>query len=217
MGENMTERDYFTAKILEWSVDNLIDYPWRKFNDPYEVLIAEILLRKTNAGKVVNIIEETLSVIPDLEHLEQLGKEELQILLKPYGMSKMKAQQFKVLAEQLRKRHGGKVPDSEEDLLNLYGVGQYICNAVLCFAYNRRVGILDTNIIRVITRYFGYKSSSKRPRQDRKLWDYVNSLVPQERYKDFNYALLDFGSKVCKAAKPLCEQCSISCYCDYIK
>lgn len=211
----MNNKDFFINNLLSWAKDNLLDYPWRHFNDPYKSLITEIMLRKTNAEKVRNIIQETLEIIPTLEHLEGIPEDILELILEPYGMSKLKAQQLKLLASQIREKHNGKVPDSEADLLSLSGVGKYICNAMRCFAFNKRVGIVDTNVIRLISRYFGYQSNKKRPRDDMELWQLVEDLVPEINFREFNYALLDFPKKNCKAKKPNCDSCELLTYCFY--
>jgi A/G-specific adenine glycosylase len=211
----MDNRDFFVNKLIQWGETNLIDYPWRKFNDPYKSLITEVLLKKTNAEKVKNIIEETLEVIPDLERLESLPQDMLELILEPYGMSRIRAEQLKEIAYQLRNDFYGKIPQNEEALLKLYGVGPYIARALLSFVFDKPYGIIDTNVIRLVERYFGYVSSHKRARNDKDLLKFIDSLVPNETYKVFNYSLLDYPKMICKVRTPLCNTCMLNEQCIY--
>ena len=102
-----------------------------------------------------------------------------------------------------------------EGLLSLYGVGNYIGSAVLCFAYKNRVPIVDTNVIRIFKRVFSLKSLKSRPRMDRDVWKFAEEVMPEENYVSYNYALLDFASEVCRAKNPLCETCPLSDICSY--
>lgn len=209
------EKEFFTITLLNWAKHNLLDYPWRRYTDPYNMLITEILLRKTNSEKVMNIIESTLERIPNIHELSSIPLNELEELLKPYGMSKVKALQLNKLAHQIITDFNGVIPNNKAGISSLYGVGNYICNALLSFCYSQKVSIVDTNVIRIITRFFGFDSTKKRVRDDKAIWELVDSVLPEENVRLFNYALLDYPKLICKLKSPQCSACVLKAECNY--
>ena len=101
------------------------------------------------------------------------------------------------------------MPQSKDELLALTGVGQYVANAVLAVAFGQRQPLLDPNVIRVVTRVTGRRSTRSRPREDRELWALLASLVPAKRSADFGLALVDLGSTTCRTRRPRCYNCPL--------
>jgi A/G-specific adenine glycosylase len=215
-GKNISQ-DYsaFRKRLLSWWKSNKINYPWRFFNDPFSILVGEILLRKTNAEKVQKLILLTLNELNSFEKILEMKSNFLKSLLKPYGLQKNKAQELKALSNYLINKHGGHIPDKYSEMIQLPGVGPYIANAVLGIGFGQRRPIIDTNVIRIYERYFRFISKKKRPRDDKNIWKFAEEILPKKRFKEFNYALLDFGKKVCKANKPLCSTCPLKTRCKY--
>lgn len=203
----------FDLILLNWWNPDQFDYPWRKTSDPYKILISELLLHKTDAKKVERIYPRFIRKFPAILDLHQANIEEIEKLIKDIGLF-YRAQRIKKIAEQIIHKFNGNIPDGKEGLISLYGVGDYISNAVLCFAFKKRVPIVDTNVIRVYERVFNLKSSKSRPRTDKKIWDFAEKVLPSEKYVEYNYALLDFASKVCKAKNPLCSICKARIVCN---
>ena len=204
--------------LLNWQKSSSITYPWRQGEyTPFQTLLTEILLRKTNAPKVKNYINRTIREVGSPYKIKELGVSALRESLKPYGMSNKKAEELSALAERLESDFSGAVPSDRVNLLNLPGVGNYIANCVLCFSFNKRVPILDVNIIRLLMRVFSIKSDRARPRDDLKLWKFAESLLPEKQFKEFNLALLDLSMRVCKTKKPRCHECPLTEICDFFK
>lgn len=201
-------------RLLFWSQNNLKMYPWRCVSDPYKILISEILLQKTDSAKVEKVYPQFVQHFPTVERLAEAGIDEIGDLIKGLGLS-YRALRFKKMSHQIVREFKGAVPEDMKGLLSLYGVGDYIGSAVLCFAYKNRVPIVDTNVIRIFERVFGLKSLKSRPRMDRDLWKFAEEVMPEENYVSYNYALLDFASEVCRAKNPLCETCPLSDMCSY--
>jgi A/G-specific adenine glycosylase len=101
-------------------------------------------------------------------------------------------------------RHGGSVPRSRAELLALLGVGEYVAYAVRAIAFSEREPLLDPNIIRLVGRVFNRRSPLARPRDDPALWQFISSLMPRRRAREFNLALVDLGATVCRARRPRC-------------
>jgi len=201
------KRKVFVERLLFWWKHNKQNFPWRRERDPYRILIAEILLRKTTAKQVASVYEELLSLFPNPKSLAEASVEELERVLRPLGIYKVRARLLKRLGEVLIERFSGRVPKEPSDLLLLPGISKYIANAVLCFAYGEKVPLVDTNIVRIFQRVFALKSRKKRARNDPYFWEFVQEILPERNVRSFNLALIDFAHKICRAKRPLCSSC----------
>ena len=123
---------------------------------------------------------------------------------------------MKKIAQQILSEYGGKIPDTERDLLKLKGVGHYTANAVLAFAYGKCVPVVDSNIARVLRRYFNLEN--KKPAYaDRDLWALAKKVLPLTNCREYNYGLLDLAALICHPKNPECEKCPLREYCSYEK
>lgn len=136
--------------------------------------------------------------------------------IEPLGLHNKRAKQLIEIARALLEKHDGKVPCDAHQLAELPGVGLYIANAVLCFAHDQSVPIVDANIGRVLTRFFALDFRG-RPNLDNRVWAYAATLITKdsEVAKKYNYALLDFAAQVC-TVKPKCLKCPIAEECSYL-
>ena len=105
-------------------------------------------------------------------------------------------------------RFDGKVPDTKEELLSLSSVGEYVADAILAFSFNRDVGVIDSNICRILGRLFGLKARGEA-RRDRQFRELLDRIVPTGEAADFNYAMFDLGSLVCTPRRPSCIMCPL--------
>jgi len=208
-------RGKFAELLLEWWRSNRRDFPWRRTADPYKILIAEMLLRKTTARQVSRVFDEFFAKFPNAEALAGARDEEVEEVIRPLGMQRRRAALLKKLASELLERHAGAVPASYEDLRRLPGVGPYAANAVLCFAYGKDVPLVDVNVARVFQRVFGYKPRKRRAKDDTALWDFVAETIPPGRGRDFNLAVIDFAHEVCTPREPRCASCPLRTVCKY--
>lgn len=206
-------QDSFAERLLEWWRKSKLDFEWRAWRDPYRVLIAEVLLRRTQAEKVAVLVDAVIEEIGSLEKLLAASRDRLEEVLRPFGMSRKKAQELKALAEKLHVEFGGRVPETLESLVSLPGVGNYIASAVLCFGYGKKKAVVDTNVVRVYQRVFRLESSRARPREDPLFWEFADRMLPESNWREFNYALIDFAKLVCRARKPLCTECPLTSIC----
>lgn len=219
----MTEHQVSNAKIqfnkflLEWWEKNKRDFPWRHTKDPYAVLIAEMLLRKTTAQQVERIYDVFLSKYSSPKALSKADENELKNLLKPLGMEHQRAKLFIKLGNAIIARYNGNIPSEAEELLKLPGVGLYATNAVLSFSSGQDVPTIDTNFIRVIERVFNFKSSKARARNDSKIWEFAQALVTKGKSREFNLGVLDFVATVCKSRNPKCDICPLISFCVFSK
>ena len=213
---NPQKSRYFRGKILEWHKNNKRSFPWRKTKNPYYILVAEILLQQTDAAKVAKVYSSFIKSFPNPRKLATASKSTVSRLISKLGLD-YRVNRLISVAGELEKRFKGTVPDTQEELLKLPGIGPYIANAVLASAYNKRVAVLDTNIIRILERFFGLRSSKPRARTDPILWGVAQRLLPKKTNicKTWNYALLDFGALVCSHYNPQCKECPCRRRCNY--
>jgi len=217
--KDLTEnkRKKFCKKLLGWRKKNNFDssFPWRNSRNKYKILLSEILLKKTTRVQVANEWSNIIRVIPTIKALQKADRRMLVKVLTPLGMENVRAEHLKQLGEKISEEFNGRVPSSKKELLEMPGVGPYTANAVLCFAFKKDVSMVDVNILRVLQRVFSLKSKSSRMHQDKKIWEFAESLPPKGRGKDFNYGILDFAAKVCTARKPKCGTCVMKKICGY--
>ena len=206
-------------KILKWYESNKRDYLfWRKTTNPYHILASEMMLQKTTAKQVQNLIQKFIDRFPTTKDLANADVKEIEKLITPLGMEHRRALRFKKLAGIVMEKYDGRIPSSEEGLYSLPGVGPYITNSVLCLAFDREVPLLDTNMVRILERVFGIKSEKARARTDKKLWNFVKKITPPGKSRNVNLALLDLGALVCTAKNPKCPTCPVRKFCSsYLK
>jgi len=193
--------------LLEWWKKNKRHFPWRRRKNPYAILIAEMLLRKTTAKQVEKMYSSFLKKYPSPKALSEAKKNKLKKILTPLGIEHHRTNLLIEFGKTVIDDFNGKIPSSEKELRKLPGVGPYATNAVLSFSHNKNVPMVDTNFIRVIERVFHFTSSNARARNDSKLWEFAEDLIPNGKSREFNLAVLDFAATVCKSQNPKCNTC----------
>lgn len=207
-------RRKFHQNLRKWYLKNKRDFPWRYCNNPYKTLVSEVLLQKTKASKVVPVYIKFVKKYPTIKILQNAKIFDVKKILKSLGLI-YRAERLISIAKNLFTYNHGKVPCQRDQLLNLKGLGEYVSFAVMCFAFNKKVPIVDNNIVRLFERIFGYVSSKKRPRDDASLWKLAESLLPKRNIENYNYALLDFGALQCTAKNPQHAKCPLRNICKY--
>ena len=190
-------------RLLRWHAGHGRDFPWRRTREPWAVLLSELMLQRTRADLVVAVYEEAMRRYPTAAHFADADAEEIAELLRPLGYLHRNAR----LQAAARACRAG-VPRTMPALLALPGVGRYAATATLCFAYGRRVAVIDPTVTRLLSRLELATSSRARPRDDLTLWNVAGRLVPARRARDWNYAVLDHGALVCRP-KPRCSGCPL--------
>ncbi|MEV2910847.1 hypothetical protein ABNF65_20095 [Paenibacillus larvae] len=210
----MSDNSFFWKEILIWYRENGRHHlPWRNTKDPYHILLAEFLLQQTHVRKVEEVYKQLLLNYPDINELAEANILTLEAIIAPIGLKYRAARLIKT-AEIIRSQHNHKVPNDYNELRELPGIGDYIANAVLCYAFDQPVVPIDTNVIRLFIRYFGYTSEHSRPRMDKKLASKIRShFKGMKSTREANLAVLDFAGLICIAKNPHSIECPLSRYC----
>jgi A/G-specific adenine glycosylase len=208
------DRARFQRELITWGHKHFRAFPWRLTKDPYRILIAEVMLHRTQASQVVPVYELLTELCPDVHALAQLRKKKLSLILYPLGLH-WRIDLIYEMVRDIAKRFDRQIPHGKAALLSLPGVNEYIASAVRCFAWNQNEPLIDTNTVRIIGRLYGLevKDSSRRNPVFR---DLITNLVDSRHPRDYNYALLDLADEVCtKKRMPDCKRCPILKWCAY--
>lgn len=211
----------FRGRLLRWFEAHGRDLPWRRTQDPYRVLVSEVMLQQTQVDRVRPKYEAWVARWPTLEALAAAPLEEVCAEWRPLGYN-VRPVRLHSIAREAVSRYGGRLPDDLGALLGMKGIGRYTAGAVLSFAFGKDAAVLDTNVLRVLHRVFlgpGVPGGppARQPDADHatkgRLWALSARLVPKGNAWAFNSALMDFGALVCTARKPLCLVCPMNDYC----
>lgn len=196
----------FRSDLLDWSTENLRDFPWR---DPerslYDVFVAEFFLTQTPAENVAEVYPRFLDRFPSLESLQNADEETVTRVIEPIGFQNLRAEALTRIASE-----HGTLPETVDELEKLERVGPYVANATLCFALGRQLPVVDRNVERVYRRVL----ASDWPDSPSDRWRLAAELVPPEAPRRYNLALLDFGAVIC-GPEPRCSNCFATSYCRY--
>lgn len=178
--------------ILRWYSKNKRPFPWRTTCDPYRIWVSEVMLQQTQAPRVIAFYEKFLLEFPNVRTLARASWP--QVLGEVRGLGYYRRFRNMITAAKIVVRQfDGKFPASYAELRTLPGVGDYTANALLAFAFNKDVPVIDTNVRRVMQHFYGTRSPSQRAeRYYKKL---VMKLCPKGRAKDFFQAMMDYAAR----------------------
>lgn len=196
----------FRARLRAWGKKHICSYPWRYSTDTYAVFVAEFMLHRTQARQVLPVYERFISRYPSLDEYSGAQRAGVSRVLQPLGLR----WRIKALIQALNdlRENYGEVPPDYNGLLSIYGVGQYIAGATVCFTQDKPIALVDSNTVRVIGRVFGLKLSGEARRKPQMIG--AIGAVCDPRYpRDYYYALIDLAHMVCRPASPTCVSCPL--------
>ncbi len=183
----------------------LRDLPWRRERDPWRILVAEVMLQQTQVDRVVPKWRAFLAAYPTPEACAGAALGDVLRLWQGLGYPR-RAKHLHQTACAVTEHHGGRLPDDLDELLALPGIGPYTARAVLTFAFEHDVGVVDTNIARVLARTAGERLTPVAAQRR------ADTLVPAGDGWLWNQALMDVGATLCRPT-PCCEQCPLAAGC----
>ncbi len=198
----------FRDGILEWYRREGRDLPWRHTRDPYNILVSEILLHQTTVRSVLPVYQQFLERFPTIEACAEGPLAAIKEITDPLGY-KVRGSWIYEICRYIVTECQGVFPDTLDALLALPGVGRYTAGAVLSFAFEQDAPILDTNVNRLVGRFFGVDYRDQRAEIRHELWALAEAVIPLGQGAEFNQALMDMGALVCTAKKPLCLTCPL--------
>lgn len=215
----------FQKKILDWYTENKRDLPWRTTREPYRILISEIMSQQTQLPRVVPKYNAWLEKFPTVESLAKAKLSDVLHYWSGLGYNR-RALHLKKTAEIINDKYEGKFPQTESELRSLPGIGKYTARAVMCFAFDHQIAVVDTNVRKVILTQIikrqnseslnvtiserlsdGYSKENEFPMNDKVkidehfIEDLAEQLLPKERAYEWNQALMDYAASVLKKEK----------------
>ncbi len=203
----------FQKTLLKWYDQYKRDLPWRRTQDPYAIFISEMMLQQTQVKTVIPYYERFLRELPDWQALAKAKEEKVLKLWEGLGYYR-RARNLKAAAQMIIQDFDGKLPDTEETILKLPGVGLYSAGAVLSIAYQKPQPLVDGNVIRVFSRIFVLRGNLKAGEGHQKVWEIARTLIHSQRPGDFNQALMELGATVCLSDNPQCLLCPMLTLCE---
>jgi A/G-specific adenine glycosylase len=198
----------FQRRLIAWYKVNQRKLPWRETRDPYRILVSEVMLQQTQVDRVMPKYHEFLERYPTLAALAKAKTRELRKTWYPLGYN-IRPMRLRQIARQTISQHGGRLPDTHDGLIAMEGIGRYTAGAVLSFAYEQDAPILDTNVARLLSRYFRVRGPVKGGATERKLWALAKDVIPTGQGYTMNQAMMDFGALICNARAPKCGTCAL--------
>lgn len=205
------QREQFKKLLIAWWLDNGRNFKWRRTSDKYETLMAELLLRRTNAKAVESVYSEFLDKYPDAASFGKSKRKDIEKLLWPLGLH-WRVENVVALANYFS-TVGPDIPDDVHSLSMLPGVGPYVSRAVLVNCSGLVAVPVDSNVVRVVCRLVG-ATPHDNLRRNTSFQRFADSFVDAaDDVRSINYAFLDFASLVCTASQPKCNQCPVARQC----
>ncbi|MFQ5833730.1 MAG: hypothetical protein ACE5H4_13565 [Candidatus Thorarchaeota archaeon] len=215
MGEALTlngERAGFVRDaIIDWYEENGRDFPWRRTTNPFQILIAEMLLRRTTATAVARVYPEFMQRFANLEQLAGARKSTIERSLSSVGLQSVRASHMQQMAKRLLKDYHGIVPRDLAALESLPGVGRYGAAAVMNFAFAAPEAMVDGNVIHLMNRLFtlGVTDPNTKP-----IWEFMRHFGGSQD-KRLYWGIIDLVATICLRKIPRCHDCPLSKYCDF--
>jgi A/G-specific adenine glycosylase len=196
-----------------WAATYFRQFPWRETPNPYSVLIAETLLRRTTASAVSKLFTSFISQYPNIQRLAEADRSKLEELLLKIGYNKQRARILIEIAQFVVSHYDGQIPADKKLLLKIPHVGDYTANAIMSLGCGIPSAMVDSNVSRILQRLFKGHFCEKVSLETIQM--VADMLAPQEGNQKYNLTLLDFGALVCTYGVPRCSICPLREICDY--
>ncbi len=198
--------------ITDWQLDQKAKYPWMGATEPYHILLSEFLLQQTRSDQALPYYEKFLARFPSIADLAQAESQEVLALWEGLGYYR-RARLLHACCKSIVAEHGGKVPTTYAELLNLPGIGPYTAAAVASFAFGEEVSVVDGNVYRLFARLFALDDVVPSQVAHRKFAAIGKEMMPKGEAAVFNQAIMNLGAHICTPRNPQCDACPLQHSC----
>ncbi|UAJ65590.1 A/G-specific adenine glycosylase [Candidatus Schneideria nysicola] len=214
----MKDQYFFVSQLLNWySKYGRHSLPWQRDKTPYKVWLSEIMLQQTQVKTVIPYFQRFIIIFPNFK---ELALSSLDLVMYEWtGLGYYnRAYNLHKTAKIVHEKYNGELPSDLYSLLSLPGIGRSTAGAILSFAFNKRYSILDTNVKRVLIRYYMIEGYPNNKIVENYLWKLLDELMPVEHSTQFNQAMMDIGAQICTHSNPKCIICPLHIKCQsYLK
>jgi A/G-specific adenine glycosylase len=211
-----TDINPFCSAILQWYRQFGRQLPWRESKDPYSIWLSEIILQQTRIEQGTAYYHRFLEEFPSVDLLAQAHEDKILRLWQGLGYYS-RARNLHLAAKKVVNQFNGNFPKDYSALISLNGVGPYTASAIASIAFNLPHAVVDGNVYRVLSRYFGIATPINSSKGIKEFQELANKLLPAKQAGDYNQGLMDFGAMVCKPSQPDCVNCPLSNNCLALK
>jgi A/G-specific adenine glycosylase len=199
----------FTLQIQDWYRQNQRALPWRQTQDPYLIWLSEIILQQTRVDQGLPYFKKFCTIYPTIYDLANAKEEEVLLTWQGLGYYSRARNMLKT-AKHIVEHHHGKFPTAYHNLLKLKGIGPYTAAAIASFAFKEITPVIDGNVCRVLTRYFGIDLAIDSKEGKNQISELANLLIDKKDPDHYNQAIMEFGALQCKPKNPSCSTCPLS-------
>jgi A/G-specific adenine glycosylase len=196
--------------VTRWFVKNARDLPWRRTDDPYAILVSEMMCQQTQVGTVAPYFERWMRRFPDCATLAAATEREVMSLWQGLGYYS----RARNLHRAARRLAGVEFPRTLDGIRALPGVGRYTAGAIMAFAHDEPAALVDANIARVLARVFGIREPIDAAAGLARVWQEAERLQPKRGGgRAFNGGLMEIGALLCTPRAPRCGACPVADFC----
>lgn len=205
------------VKLVAWQRQHGRQHlPWQHTQDPYRVWLSEIMLQQTQVTTVIGYYERFLHAFPTVQALANATQDEVMPYWAGLGYY-ARARNVHRCAQIICTEYGGQFPSQSQTLATLPGIGRSTAAAIAAFCFGERAPIMDGNVKRVFTRFFGVEGHPQQRAVEQKLWalaEQVLAYSPADlNMAHYTQSLMDLGSLICTRRRPTCEACPLKAQC----
>ena len=198
----------FSEAIVEWYKEYKRDLPWRESSDPYRIWISEIILQQTRVAQGYDYFLRFIKRFPDVKALADADEDEVMKYWQGLGYYS-RARNLHAAAKSMN----GVFPETYPEVLALKGVGEYTAAAICSFAYGMPYAVVDGNVYRVLSRYFGIDIPIDSTEGKKTFTALAREMLDKSRPADYTQAIMEFGGVQCMPQSPNCLFCPLSGSC----
>jgi A/G-specific adenine glycosylase len=206
-------QQFFTKNLLLWnSRENYRSMPWKGEKDPYKIWLSEIILQQTRVEQGLDYYNRFIKTFPTVHLLAKAPQQAVFKLWEGLGYY-TRCKNLLAAASYISKELKGVFPGTYEEIIQLKGVGPYTAAAIASFAFNQPYAVVDGNVYRVLSRFFGITTPVDSTAGKKEFALLAQQLLHKKQPGVYNQALMDFGATICKPAQPACGTCPLSKRC----
>ncbi len=199
----------FSNRLISWHRrDGRKDLPWQQNPTAYRVWVSEIMLQQTQVATVIPYFNRFIESFPGVLQLANAAQDDVLHHWSGLGYY-ARARNLHQAAKKIRDDHGGRFPETFEQVLSLPGIGRSTAGAVLSLSLGQPHPILDGNVKRVLIRFFAIDGWPGTASAQKRLWGLAEKMLPRQQVGTYNQALMDLGAGICTRGKPVCADCPL--------
>jgi A/G-specific adenine glycosylase len=206
----MNNEIIFGEKLLNWyDISKPRELPWKLNKNPYQIWLSEIILQQTRVEQGTPYYLKFMSRFPTLNELANANDDEVMKLWQGLGYY-ARARNMLTTARQLRDEYDGIFPANFSDIRKLKGIGDYTAAAIASFAFDLPYAVLDGNVYRVLSRFYGIEIPVDSTEGKKLFQKIASENLISNRSSDYNQAIMDLGATICKPQQPRCKDCPLA-------